>query len=127
MPELPEVETTKNGIAPHIQSKEIQLVTVRQPQLRWPIPTNIKLLLEGATVKDIQRRAKYLLLLCEGESANGWLMIHLGMSGNLRVVQPDATIQKHDHFDIEFTDGTTLRYQDPRRFGCVLWLGEDKD
>lgn len=127
MPELPEVETTKNGIAPHIQQKQIQCVTVRQPQLRWPIPSNIHLLLEGTTVKDIQRRAKYLLLHCDGESSQGWLMIHLGMSGNLRVVQPDAQIQKHDHFDIEFSDGTTLRYQDPRRFGCVLWLGEDKD
>lgn len=127
MPELPEVETTKNGIAPHIQHKTIHRVTVRQPQLRWPIPSNLSILLEGSVVTDIQRRAKYLLLHCDGESATGWLMIHLGMSGNLRVVQPEADIQKHDHVDIAFADGTTLRYQDPRRFGCVLWLGEDKD
>lgn len=127
MPELPEVETTKNGIAPHINQKQIQNVIVRQPQLRWPVPANIGVLLAGAKVKDIQRRAKYLLLHCEGETATGWLMIHLGMSGNLRVVERDAIVQKHDHVDLVFSDGTTLRYQDPRRFGCILWLGEDKD
>lgn len=130
MPELPEVETTKNGILPHVQNKTIQGVIIRQPQLRWPIPTNLPRRLNQAVLCDIQRRAKYLL--CHFKLASGsdnnktTLLIHLGMSGSLRVVDKNAIAQKHDHVDFVFVDGTTLRYRDPRRFGSILWGGEPK-
>ncbi|MCY7295762.1 bifunctional DNA-formamidopyrimidine glycosylase/DNA-(apurinic or apyrimidinic site) lyase [Alteromonas sp. a30] len=125
MPELPEVETTKRGIEPHLTSKHVSHVIVRQPKLRWPITDNLESILDGARLNTVERRAKYLLLTFEKEGTAGALMIHLGMSGNLRVIQDDAAPQKHDHLDIVFEDETTLRYCDPRRFGCVLWLGEN--
>lgn len=121
MPELPEVETTKRGISPHILNKKVKTVTVRQASLRWPVPEELPDKLIGNTVTAIERRAKYLLVFMNNESQQA-LLIHLGMSGSLRICAPDDTVLKHDHVDISFDDGTTLRYSDPRRFGCILWL-----
>ena len=102
MPELPEVETTCQGITPHIQDQVIQNVVVRQPQLRWKIPSNIKKILNGAKVTNVSRRAKYLLIYTT--KAN--LIIHLGMSGKLCVLEKAQAPQKHDHVDIIFKKGT---------------------
>ncbi len=116
MPELPEVETTKRGIAPHITGKPVRGVKVRQSSLRWPVPDDLGALLCGETLQTVDRRGKYLLLAF----SHGVLLIHLGMSGSLRIVPPGAEPRLHDHVDIEFAD-TALRYHDPRRFGCILW------
>ncbi|MDO5356062.1 MAG: bifunctional DNA-formamidopyrimidine glycosylase/DNA-(apurinic or apyrimidinic site) lyase [Conchiformibius sp.] len=119
MPELPEVETTLRGISPHISNQTVARVLIRQPRLRWPVPDDLSDTLQGQTVRQCRRRAKYLLIQFD----SGLLIIHLGMSGSLRVFRdtaPDAG--KHDHVDIVFTDGTLLRYHDPRRFGAVLWF-----
>lgn len=121
MPELPEVETTKNGITPHILHKTVAQVIVRHPTLRWPIPKNLSELLTLHTVTAIERRGKYILLTIN----HGTLILHLGMSGVLRIVQNDTPVAKHDHVDIQFKNGTCLRFSDPRRFGCVLWTDED--
>ncbi len=120
MPELPEVETTKRGISPHIKNKIVTHVIVRKNQLRWPVSPEISQLLPGQKIIDVKRRAKYLLL----ETAVGTLMIHLGMSGSLRIIKTDEAERKHDHIDIQFKDGTCLRYHDPRRFGAYLWTNE---
>jgi len=125
MPELPEVETTKNGIAPHIKDKTVTSVTVRHPTLRWPIPGELPALLRECQLTDIARRAKYLLLSFSGSRHQGTLLIHLGMSGSLRIVEPDSPLLKHDHVDIRFTGDVILRYCDPRRFGCILWLDDN--
>lgn len=133
MPELPEVETTKNGVLPHIQNKTVKQLIIRQHQLRWPIPHDLPTHLDNAKLTNIERRAKYLL--CHFKVAthseqnvhsrmDGVVLIHLGMSGNLRIVDSNAAVQKHDHVDFVFTDGTRLRYCDPRRFGSILWLGD---
>ena len=117
MPELPEVETTLRGIEPHIINKTIRSVIIRQPSLRWPVPKSlIKRKLEKKKIENIKRRGKYLLL----ESSNENLIVHLGMSGSLRIARKE-NLKKHDHIDICFEDGTILRYCDPRRFGCFLW------
>ena len=119
MPELPEVETTLRGIAPHITGKIIVRTTVRQAKLRHPVPPDLDNILNGETALRCTRRAKYLLV----HLRHGILLIHLGMSGSLRIFTsgnaPDA--EKHDHVEIEFSDGTLLRYHDPRRFGIVSW------
>jgi len=120
MPELPEVETICRGIAPHIIGKTIELTLVRQPKLRWPVPKTLAVDLAGLTIRSVTRRAKYLLLVTNG----GTLLVHLGMSGSLRIVTTEQKAGKHDHLDILFTDGTVLRYNDPRRFGAVLWTKE---
>lgn len=121
MPELPEVETTLRGISPHIASKTVASVDVRQPKLRWAVHPQLAKILCGQTVLDCQRRAKYLLITFN----TGVLLIHLGMSGSLRIFTAgDERIGqhgKHDHVDIRFSDGTLLRYHDPRRFGAFLW------
>lgn len=117
MPELPEVETTRRGIAPHIEGHRIQEIIVREPRLRWPVPDNINRILSGKIIRQVKRRAKYLLL----DTGSGHLILHLGMSGSLRVLKTDTPPEKHDHIDILFTDGQRLRYTDPRRFGAVLW------
>lgn len=122
MPELPEVETTKNGIAPYIVGQTVSHITVRQAQLRWPVPETIQQM-QQQTVQGVQRRAKYLLL----NTAVGTAIIHLGMSGSLRIVDNDTAPEKHDHVDISFTHGKTLRLRDPRRFGCVLWTQQAID
>ncbi|MGH1372025.1 MAG: bifunctional DNA-formamidopyrimidine glycosylase/DNA-(apurinic or apyrimidinic site) lyase [Cellvibrionaceae bacterium] len=117
MPELPEVETTRRGIEPHIVNRRVKAVTVRQPKLRWPVPNTLARTLEGEKLIDVSRRGKYLLL----RFASGHLLIHLGMSGNLRIVSRREDPGFHDHVDIEFTADKVLRLNDPRRFGAVLW------
>jgi formamidopyrimidine-DNA glycosylase len=121
MPELPEVEVTRRGLAPLIEGRTISAVTVREPRLRWPVPSSVSRLV-GRKVKTISRRAKYLLVDCGG----GHLILHLGMSGSLRVTQPDEPAAKHDHFDLVLGD-RVLRLRDPRRFGAVLWTEEPVD
>lgn len=118
MPELPEVETTLRGIEPWLTGNTILAVTVREPRLRWPVPAAVQNAC-GQTVLRLQRRAKYMLIGLE----TGSLLIHLGMSGSLRVLTGEAELRKHDHFDI-VTEYCTIRYNDPRRFGAFLWLEE---
>ncbi|MCU7849612.1 MAG: bifunctional DNA-formamidopyrimidine glycosylase/DNA-(apurinic or apyrimidinic site) lyase [Candidatus Thiodiazotropha sp. (ex Lucinoma kastoroae)] len=120
MPELPEVETTCRGIAPHITGQRIQQVVIRQPRLRWPIPDNLSQLLKGRKLLSVGRRGKYLLLAFH----HGTLIMHLGMSGSLRIVGRDSRIQKHDHFDLQMSNGKRIRLRDPRRFGAVLWTDQ---
>ncbi len=117
MPELPEVETTRRGIEPHLLQHRVAAVIVRKPRLRWPIPDTLPALLEGRRVEAVERRGKYLLL----RFAHGTLILHLGMSGSLRVLAADAPVRKHDHVDLRLDDGQCLRLHDPRRFGAVLW------
>jgi formamidopyrimidine-DNA glycosylase len=114
MPELPEVEVTRRGIA-HLVGRTITAIAVREPRLRWRVPEAVSAL-AGSTVRAVSRRGKYLLIDC----GKGHLILHLGMSGSLRFVLPDATPQKHDHIDVAF-EGTVLRLRDPRRFGALLW------
>jgi formamidopyrimidine-DNA glycosylase len=117
MPELPEVETTVRGIAPYIEGQQIKQVIVRQPQLRWPVRINLNEVLANASIRSVSRRAKYLLFATD----IGTLILHLGMSGSLRVLPEIKCANKHDHIDFIFSNGTVLRYNDPRRFGAVLW------
>lgn len=117
MPELPEVETTRRGIQPKVDKQTITNVIIRNGSLRWPVDQTLPQKLAGLPVLDVGRRGKYLLLKTEA----GTLLIHLGMSGNLRILPIGAPVQKHDHFDIEFANGYLLRLNDPRRFGSVLW------
>lgn len=121
MPELPEVETTVRGISPHIIGLRISGVIVRHYQLRWPIPDDLSHLISKRKLARITRRAKYLLFHFE----HGVLLIHLGMSGSLRLVTPNTKLAKHDHLDLEFDHLWCLRLNDPRRFGAVLWLGPE--
>ncbi len=124
MPELPEVETTRLGLLPKVQGSRIATVTVRDRRLRWPIPKNLATQLSGNTVADITRRGKYLLWDCRLDERRGYLLSHLGMSGSLRVINAadKCEAQKHDHLDIGFDNGVTVRYTDPRRFGAMLWI-----
>ena len=117
MPELPEVETTRRGIAPHIVGRRVTGVVLRRPDLRWPIPPEISTLLPGQVIEAVERRAKYLLM----HTAAGTALLHLGMSGMLRVLPETTPIGKHDHVDIAFDTGNVLRFTDPRRFGALLW------
>ena len=121
MPELPEVEVTRRGLAPQLTGRTISGVAVREPRLRWPVPRDV-LALAGRTVRTIRRRGKYLLVDC----GDGHLILHLGMSGSLRVLPPGTPAQKHDHFDLVLGD-RVLRLRDPRRFGAVLWVAGDAD
>ena len=118
MPELPEVETTRRGLEPLIVACRIKGVEVRVPKLRWPIQSDLPELLAGQTIRSVSRRAKYLLFQLD----SGCLLLHLGMTGVLRVVPGDTPPAKHDHVDIHFPDGRCLRFTDPRRFGTLLWL-----
>ncbi|RLA23530.1 MAG: DNA-formamidopyrimidine glycosylase [Gammaproteobacteria bacterium] len=120
MPELPEVETTRRGILPHLQYKTVQKVIVRQPKLRWPISDQLPEALTQQPIISVDRRGKYLLI----HFPNGTLIIHLGMSGSLRICRYDQSAEKHDHFEIVLDNGTSLRLRDPRRFGAVLWTEE---
>lgn len=120
MPELPEVETTRRGIAPHIVGRSISHVEIRDPRLRWPVSPAISDL-AGHMVTRLDRRAKYLLAGVSGPTHQGTLIIHLGMSGSLRIATPDVPLRKHDHITIGLPDQLELRYHDPRRFGCMLW------
>lgn len=116
MPELPEVETTLRGIAPYLTGKTVRNLSITQPKLRWPIPESIQTLV-GATVIGLHRRAKYLI----AETNRGYLIIHLGMSGSLRVVTTAEQRRKHDHVEITLVGGVMIRFHDPRRFGAILW------
>jgi len=118
MPELPEVETTRRGIAPALEGQRIRKLMVRERRLRWPVPAGLEARLQGQIVTRLERRAKYLLLTTPAGTA----MIHLGMSGSMRIVPFDAPPEKHDHFDI-LTDAEIIRFNDPRRFGSLLWAG----
>jgi formamidopyrimidine-DNA glycosylase len=120
MPELPEVETTCRGIAPHIEGQCIAQVELRQSKLRWPVTEHLAQRLQHQVVRKVYRRAKYILIEC----SQGHLLIHLGMSGSLRIVSTDTPAGKHDHLDIVFTHNTCLRFNDPRRFGAVLWTDQ---
>ncbi len=123
MPELPEVETTLRGISPHIEKQIISQVIIRQPKLRWLIPAELPQILEQQTLNSLSRRAKYLLLHFE----SGTLLIHLGMSGSLRIISTNSPAAKHDHFELAFENQKSIRLTDPRRFGAVLWLGTEPD
>lgn len=119
MPELPEVETTRAGIAPHISGRRITGVTVREGRLRWPVAPDLAEILSGQYIRSVTRRAKYLLL----DTDAGCILIHLGMSGSLRVFTGDIPPPlKHDHIDLAFDNGALLRFHDPRRFGAFLWF-----
>ncbi|MCU7915450.1 MAG: bifunctional DNA-formamidopyrimidine glycosylase/DNA-(apurinic or apyrimidinic site) lyase [Candidatus Thiodiazotropha sp. (ex Gloverina cf. vestifex)] len=120
MPELPEVETTRRGIAPHLTGARINGVIIREPRLRWPIPDELPKLLKGRKILSVSRRGKYLLIGFH----HGTLLIHLGMSGSLRILNADTSPQKHDHFDLRLSGDQCLRLRDPRRFGAVVWTGE---
>lgn len=120
MPELPEVEVCRRGLLPGVAGRRISRALVRFPRLREAIPENLGELLAGRTVVDIARRGKYLLFDCRGEADRGWLIVHLGMTGNLRLVAGDRPPGRHDHVDLVFDDGV-LRFSDPRRFGVVTW------
>ncbi|KMQ80417.1 Formamidopyrimidine-DNA glycosylase [Candidatus Burkholderia pumila] len=119
MPELPEVEVTRRGVEPYVAGRRVEHVDVRTPALRWPIPPKFARTLSTLKIEKVERRGKYLLF----ETVDGWLIVHLGMTGTLRVLRnvplpPDAA--KHDHVDIIFDD-FILRFRDPRRFGAILW------
>lgn len=116
MPELPEVETSRRGIEPYLQQQRIVEIVVRQPKLRWPVPELIQSCV-GLPILSVTRRAKYLLL----ETQAGHIIIHLGMSGSLRIVEQGLPAAKHDHVDIVLANAKVLRLNDPRRFGCVLF------
>lgn len=122
MPELPEVETTRRGIAPSILGRRVVEVVVREPRLRWRIPATLPTAVANQVVRDVRRRAKYLLIDLE----SGSLILHLGMSGNLRALPPKTPIILHDHVDIVFDSGVCLRFNDPRRFGSLHW-SDDPD
>lgn len=117
MPELPEVETTRRGIERHLLGRRITALTLRRPDLRWPIPATELQAMQDAEILAVRRRAKYLLV----DVAAGSALVHLGMSGMLRVLPADVAIGPHDHVDLALDDGRVLRFTDPRRFGCLLW------
>ena len=121
MPELPEVETTRRGLERHLLGRRITRAIVRNARMRQPIPKKLPGLLAGATIRALTRRAKYLLIDCE----RGTLIVHLGMSGRLWLVNSDTPPEKHDHFDLVLDSGKTVRLRDPRRFGLVLWQEGD--
>lgn len=117
VPELPEVETTRRGIAPHVTGRKVVAVAIRQRQLRWPVPRTLDRQLPGQRIKAVNRRGKYLLL----ETTAGTAILHLGMSGSLRIVPARRPPGCHDHADLVLDNGTALRLTDPRRFGALLW------
>ncbi len=122
MPELPEVETTRRGLAPHLVGRRVEAVTLRRPDLRWPIPPEVRARLPGQRIEGVGRRAKYLLL----DTAAGSALLHLGMSGSLRMVPAGTPVGPHDHVDFRLEAAASgspilLRFNDPRRFGCLLW------
>lgn len=122
MPELPEVETARRGIEPHVTARCIAAVAVRDRRLRWPVERGLEKKLTGQTVQAVTRRAKYLFL----EFPDAALMIHLGMSGSLKIVNQTQQAQTHDHIDIVLDNGSVLRYRDPRRFGSVHWVAGER-
>lgn len=121
MPELPEVETTRRGIEPHIQNQTITNIIIRDSRLRWPVPEQLKTQATNQKILSVNRRGKYILI----ETDPGTIILHLGMSGNLRILPAEAEIKKHDHIDIVFNTHQCLRFHDPRRFGACLWTTQD--
>ena len=124
MPELPEVEITRGGIEPYLTGKIITGVRVRERRLRWPIPLNLATLVTGRRIARVTRRGKYILIDCSANGRAGWLILHLGMSGSLRIMDAGTVAQPHEHFDL-LLGKRLLRLRDPRRFGAVLWQGGD--
>ncbi len=122
MPELPEVEITRRGIAPFVEGRTVTGVVVRDRRLRWPVPRDLARRLSGGTVQRVLRRGKYLLL----DFGTGWLIVHLGMSGSLRITEPGAKLRPHEHVDLVF-GRMALRLRDPRRFGALLWTSGEVD
>jgi formamidopyrimidine-DNA glycosylase len=121
MPELPEVETTRRGLTPHVEGRRIVTLTVHEPRLRWRVPDDLPPKLAGQRITGTGRRAKYLLLGLE----SGTLIVHLGMSGSLRVLPADTPRVAHDHYDLLLDSGSTLRFNDPRRFGSLHYVSGD--
>jgi formamidopyrimidine-DNA glycosylase len=139
MPELPEVEVTRRGLMPHVVGRRIEQVVVRHRGLRWPVEPGLEELLAGRVIRRVERRGKYLLLQCVREDGaapadsdqasaevdSGWLLVHLGMTGTLRVLPEAPPAGLHDHLDLALSGGPdapmTLRFRDPRRFGAVVW------
>ncbi|MEI2513412.1 bifunctional DNA-formamidopyrimidine glycosylase/DNA-(apurinic or apyrimidinic site) lyase [Acinetobacter soli] len=119
MPELPEVETTKTSLLPLLHHR-VQSVTVRDSRLRWAVPDDISRLV-GQELRALKRRSKYILAEFETDQ----MLWHLGMSGSFRLCTAQDELRKHDHLILTFDDGTELRYHDPRRFGCILWLNDE--
>ncbi len=122
MPELPEVETTRRGLESLIVGRKIIATKIHQEQLRWKIPSHLPKTIHGHRINSITRRAKYLLINLD----NGSIVIHLGMSGSISVVSISAILKKHQHFEIELNNKTTMRLHDPRRFGAVLWQKQNE-
>ena len=120
MPELPEVEVSRLGILPHLAGHRIRQAIFRTPKLRQELPASLAERLTGLRIDAILRRGKYLLFDCGSGTGGGWLILHLGMSGSLRLVAPGAPAEKHDHVDLVFAQ-TVLRFRDPRRFGNLVW------
>ncbi|MDF2868326.1 MAG: formamidopyrimidine-DNA glycosylase [Gammaproteobacteria bacterium] len=121
MPELPEVETSCRGIATHLYQQTIVDVIIRHYQLRWPISQELPQKLAHQRIQAISRRAKYILI----QTTTGTLLMHLGMSGSLRILPQDTPLLKHDHLDLILANGQCLRFNDPRRFGAILWVEKD--
>ncbi len=121
MPELPEVETTRRGIEPHLIGQAVQQVIVHNPNLRWPVPDTVQQLSQGI-VQSVDRRGKYLLITVPAGTA----IVHLGMSGSLRVCNSTEPRRLHDHVELLLSSGLLLRFHDPRRFGCFLWQGHNE-
>ena len=124
MPELPEVETVRRGVEPHVVGRTITAVHVREARLRWPVPAHFAAFARGQRIARLSRRGKYLLFHLGSDAAAAGdgdrIIVHLGMSGRLYVLDRETPLQKHDHLDIDLSDGTRLRYNDARRFGAVL-------
>ena len=121
MPELPEVETTRRGLDPHVTGRRIAALTVHEPRLRWRVPDDLPAKLAGQRITGTARRAKYLLIAVE----SGTLLVHLGMSGSLRILPADTPRTAHDHYDLLLESGHTLRFNDPRRFGSLHYTSDD--
>lgn len=117
MPELPEVETTLRGLSPHLEGRRVERLIVRDPRLRQPVAPDTAVRVAGAWVRGLTRRSKYLLIELDG----GSLIVHLGMSGSLRLVDAKSPPRKHDHLDLVLDDGRAMRFHDPRRFGLFIW------
>ena len=116
MPELPEVETTRRGIEPYLLGRKVLDVDIREPRMRWPVEKFVKRI-TGHAIQSVRRRAKYILITCDA----GTLILHLGMSGSLRICPHELELKKHDHFVMHMDGGMEMRLHDPRRFGAVLW------
>ncbi|HNP37512.1 MAG TPA: bifunctional DNA-formamidopyrimidine glycosylase/DNA-(apurinic or apyrimidinic site) lyase [Woeseiaceae bacterium] len=120
MPELPEVETSRRGIAPYLEGRTISGFVIRERRLRWPVTIDVDEQLVGATIDSVDRRAKYLLI----NTNNGAAILHLGMSGSVFIVESGTPAGVHDHFDFELSSGKALRFRDPRRFGSLHWSAD---